>query len=412
MRGYTVKKDKRYYAVIYEGIDPATGKERRRWYPAGTRKIDAERLVTELVKQKNDGDYRAPDKITLGAYLTERWLPVQQGRLRPSTYDSYRRNIEIHVVPRIGGVPIRRLNPEDLDAFYAELLAGGRRDGEGGLGVKTVRYIHLMLRKALADAARKGTVPRNVATLADAPKLSAAPKREMKVWEAAQLRSFLDAGRSNRLHPAFFLAAHTGMRRGEILGLRWCDVDLDARRLSVRQAVVSVAYEVMVSPVKTATARRTIDLDERTVAELRAWRKRQSEERLALGLGRDDVGLAFSRPEGTPTHPDFFSQTFDRLVARSGLPVIRLHDLRHAHASLLLKAGVPVKVVSERLGHANPAFTISVYQHVIPGMQAEAAATFSDLLYGTSDRDVDGSPSRDERERSNEHEPGPGAAHA
>lgn len=387
MRGYTVKKGNHYYAVVYEGIDPGTGKEKRRWYPAGARKADAQRLVTELVKQKNDGDYRAPDRITLGTYLTERWLPIQQGRLRPSTYDSYRRNIELHVVPRIGAIPIRRLAPEDLDALYADLRTHGRRDGEGGLSVKTVRYIHLMLRKALADAARKGTVPRNVATLADAPKLSAAPRRPMKVWEAEQLRFFLDGCRSNRLHPAFHLAAHTGMRRGEILGLRWCDVDLGVRRLAIRQTVVSVAYKITVSDVKTASARRSIDLDERTIATLRSWRKKQMEERLALGLGRDDAGLVFARPDGAPLHPDFVSQTFDRLVARLKLPAIRLHDLRHTHASLLLRANVPVKVVSERLGHTNPSFTISTYQHVMPGMQAEAATTFSDLLYGEEPED-------------------------
>jgi integrase len=168
----------------------------------------------------------------------------------------------------------------------------------------------------------------------------------------------------------------------DVLGLRWIDVDLDAKRLSVRQARVSVAYEVAVSDVKTPTGRRTIDLDDRTVAELRAWRKRQREDRMALGLGRDDAGLMFTKPDGAPLHPDFFSQTFDRFVVRSDLPVIRLHDLRHTHATLLLKAGVPVKVVSERLGHASPAFTMTVYQHVLPGMQAEAAGMFSDLVFG------------------------------
>ena len=381
MRGYTAKKGNNYYAVIYEGVDPVTGKERRRWYAAGPRKADAQQLVTELMKRKNDGEYRPPDRVTLGSYLTDRWLPTKRAQLRLSTFDSYRRNIKLHVIPRIGQIPLQRLTPEDLDSLYAT-LAEERANGRRGLAPKTIHSIHQMLHKALADAERKGSVVRNVAALADPPKLSSAKKRAMRVWDAEQLRLFLDGIEEHRFHPAYYLAASTGMRRGEVLGLQWRDVDLDARRLSVNQAIISVAYAVQISDVKTGTGRRTIDLDPRTVTVLRSWRKRQLEERLALSETYEDYGLVFARPEGTPIHPDQFSQTFDRIVARSGLPVIRLHDLRHGHASLLLKSGVPVKVVSERLGHATPAFTMTVYQHVLPGMQAEAATTFANLVFG------------------------------
>jgi integrase len=386
MRGYTVKKGRQYYAVLYEGIDPATGKERRRWVPGGPKRGDAERLLTELVKRNNDG-YRAPaDRIRFGDYLTERWLPLQQAQLRPSTFDSYRRNLELHVIPAIGRIPLQKLAPEDLDTLYAHLLTKGRRNGPGGLSVKTVRSIHLIIHKALKDALRKGSVIRNVADAADPPKLSSAKRPEIKVWAAEELRAFLDMIAAHRLYAAFHLTSHTGMRRGEVLGLRWSDIDLDAGRLSVRQAVISVAYELQLSDVKTGSGRRSIDLDTDTVGVLRRWRKGQTEERLVQGAAYADHGLAFSKATGEPIHPDIFSQTFDRAVVRSGLPVITLHDLRHTHASLLLKAGVPVKVVSERLGHASPAFTMSVYQHVIPGMQAEAAAVFAHTISGRSRR--------------------------
>jgi len=381
MRGYTVKKGKQYYAVVYEGIDPATGKERRRWIPAGPRRGDAEKLVTDIVKRKNDGQRTPHGKTTLGEYLTEKWLPLQQSRLRPSTYDDYRRMIRLHVIPTLGRIALHKLAPEDLDSLYARLLRSGRRDGkDGGLGVKTVRKVHLVLHKALSDATRKGSVVRNVASIADPPKLSSAKRSEIKFWTADQLRTFLDQVKNNRAFAALFVSAHTGMRRGELLGLRWSDVQLDDARLSVHQAVISVAYEMQLSDVKTGAGRRTIDLDDRTVGVLRQWRKAQAEEKLLLGAGYHEQGLVFCRADGDPTHPDLFSQTFDRAVAKSGLPEVTLHDLRHTHASLLLKAGVPVKVVSERLGHSNPAFTISVYQHVIPGMQAEAAAIFSRLI--------------------------------
>jgi integrase len=381
LRGYTAKKGERYYAVIYEGVDPVTGKERRRWYAAGPRKADAQQLVTELMKRKIDGEYRPPDRVTLGSYLTDRWLPTKRAQVRLSTFDSYRRNIELHVIPRIGQILLQRLTPEDLDSLYAS-LAEDRANGRRGLAPKTIHSIHQMLHKALADAERKGSVVRNVASLADPPKLSSAKKRAMRVWDAEQLRQFLHGIEQHRLCPAFHLAASTGMRRGEVLGLLWRDVDLDARRLSVSQALVSVAYTAQIADVKTGSGRRTIDLDDRTISILRAWRKRQLEERLALGANYEDHGLVFTRPEGSWVHPDLFSKTFDRMVAASGLPVIRLHDLRHGHASLLLKSGVPVKVVSERLGHATPAFTMTVYQHVLPGMQAEAASTFANLVFG------------------------------
>lgn len=338
--------------------------------------------ATELVKRRNDGDYRAPEKITLGAYLTDKWLPAQRAQLRPSTLDSYERNVRLHVIPRLGNVALQQLAPEDLDGFYGELLSGGRRDGGGGLSHKTVRYIHGILHKALADAQRKGTVLRNVAALADTPKLSSSKKREMRVWNAGELRDFLLGVADERAYAAFFLAAHTGMRRGEVLGLRWDDVDLDKARMSVRQAIISVAYQVKVSDAKTGTGRRTINLDARTVEVLRKWRKKALAERMLVGPAFTDNDLVFPRPDGTPTHPDAFSQAFDRAVVRLGLPIITLHDLRHTHATLLLRAGVPVKVVSERLGHANPAFTLTVYQHVIPGMQEEAASLFSELIFG------------------------------
>lgn len=385
MRGHIVKRRSRYYAVIYEGTDPATGKGRHRWYPAGETRRDAEKVLADLVKRHHDGDYRAPDRITLGDYLTERWLPIKRAQLRQSTFNSYQANIANHVVPGIGAIPLQRLSPEDLDKFYARLLVEGKLNGDGGgLSVKTVRYIHGILRKALADAMRKGSVQRNVADLADPPKLSSAPKPQMKVWTAEQLREFLDGIRDHELYPAFYLAANTGMRRGEILGIRWEDIDLQHRRLSVRQTVLNIEYKIVIADVKTPMSRRTVDLEPRTIAVLKQWKRDQLEQRVALGLRPKDDSLVFAKEDGTPIHPDSYSQHFQRLVAAATVPRIRPHDLRHTHATILLKAGVPAKVVSERLGHANVAFTMSVYQHVLPGMQADAAHIFAKVVFGDS----------------------------
>ena len=382
MRGYTAKKGDRYYAVIYEGIDPATGKEKRRWYAAGPRKADAERMVTDLVKRRNDGDYRVPEKLTLGEYLVGKWLPVQRSQLRASTFHSYERTVDLHIVPTLGKIQMSRLLPEDLDVLYAKLLEDGRRNKRGGpLSPASVRYVHRVLRKALGDAVRKGTLARNPAALADPPKAAAEiDGSEMHVWKAAELASFLGAISGERLFPAYHLSACTGMRRGEVLGLRWADLDLASKRLSVRQALIAVAYEMRFSDVKTAAGRRTIDINHSDVDVLTSWRRRQAEERLLVGPGWEEHGLVFCRPDGQPIHPERLSRTFDQLVARHGLPSIRLHDLRHTHASLLLKDGVPIKVVSERLGHASATFTMNTYQWLLPGMQAEAAAAFERIL--------------------------------
>lgn len=386
MRGSIQKKGQKWYAVVYDGVNPETGNYRRRWVPAGTRRGDAEKLLADLVKRSHQGETVVSEKLTLAQYLTTKWLPVQETRLRTSTYDSYRRNIELHVIPALGQRQLDQLTVEDIDLFYARLLKNGRKKkspgekGEArGLSPKSVHNIHVMLNKALGDAARKGTVIRNVVALADAPSLQARKRPEIKAWDISQLVAFLDAISPHRMAPAFHFAAHTGMRRGEILGLRWRDLDLDAGRVSVRQALVSVAYEVSISDVKTGTSRRTIDIDTGVVQVLQDWWKTRTEER--DGSEPTEHDLVFVKGDGTSMHPDIFSQLFDRTVAKIDVPAISLHDLRHTHATLLLKAGVHVKVVSERLGHANVAFTMNVYQHVLPGMQAEAADTFALLIH-------------------------------
>jgi integrase len=226
------------------------------------------------------------------------------------------------------------------------------------------------------DATRRGLMVRNVAVDAHAPKRRSSETTELRAWNAQQLRAFLDLAETHRLFPAFWLAANTGMRRSELLGLRWDDLDLDATRLSVNRALISVAYELHESAGKTRNSRRMIDLDTKTVTILRDWQEDQQCEHEKLGIEHEN-GYVFTKPDGGPVHPDVFRQTFDRLVARAGVPRIRLHDLRHTHATLLLKERIPTKVVSERLGHATPAFTMVTYQHV---MQAEAARVFAGLL--------------------------------
>jgi integrase len=230
MKGYVARKGDRWYAVIYEGLDPVTGRERRSWHAAGTERADAERFAARLAGERNGPDNEARS-LSFGAYLTTRWLPGKRLVLATSTYDGYRRKIERHILPALGTVGLRRLRPNHLEALYEELLHP--TDGHAALAPKTVYEIHLVIRGALGDAVRRGMISRNVAAVAHAPRLRSIPKVEQQAWTADQLRAFLRAAMGHRLFPALWLAATTGVRRSELLGLKWSDVDLGAATMSV-----------------------------------------------------------------------------------------------------------------------------------------------------------------------------------
>lgn len=367
-----------WYVVVDRGRD-RNGKRRQKWHGGFRTRKEAEAARARIVNEINTGTYVAPTGATLEEYVRKDWLPTSRERLKATTWDSYSRNLELHVLPRMGSVALHRLSPTSLNSLYAELLARGRiRDGNG-LSPRTVAYIHTILRKALQDAVDARLIPQNPADGARPPRPEKGGNRELRFWTPEELRQFLDHTRDSRLYPAWHLAAMTGMRRGEVLGLRWSDVDIERRRLTVRHSLVSVAYEVHETTPKSHRA-RVVDLDTATVDLLDEQRTRQSADREAWQEDYEDSGLVFSREDGSPIHPDSLSKQFEAAVTRSGVPRIRLHDLRHTHATIALQAGVPVKVISERLGHESAAFTLQQYAHVMPGMQADAAARVADLV--------------------------------
>jgi integrase len=204
----------------------------------------------------------------------------------------------------------------------------------------------------------------------------------MLFWTRDELRRFLDLMDGDRYRPAFLFLATTGCRRSEALGLRWCDVDLEAGRASIRQTVTLIRHRIHVASRTKTGKGRMIELDADTVACLRSWRARQAQERLALGAGYEENDLVFCHPDGRPYNPDRFSRKFDRRIERWGLRRIRVHDLRHTWAVLALQAGVHIKVVSERLGHSSIAVTADIYSHVLPAMQADAAEKVAGLIFG------------------------------
>lgn len=353
---------------------------------------DAAAALRVALVATHRGEWIEPSKQPTAEYL-ETWLAGL--RVAPSTLASYRKNIRLHVTPYIGSVPLASLTSARIKALYRMLETSGRADhrqGEG-LSARTVRYVATILRAALAEAVAAGMLARNPADpeRAKPPTAKEARAPEMHPWTAAQLAAFLAwSAEHSQLHAAWHVLAMTGMRRGELLALRWRDLDLDAATASVRRSagVVRVKGQgvtITEGPTKTGKP-RVIDLDPATVALLRAHRRERGT--MALQLARDGA-LVFGDHEGRHRHPERFSRMFAQTLARCRKQLgdvapqtIRLHDLRHTHATLMLAKGEPVKVVSERLGHASPTVTLSVYAHVLPGDQRAAAARFAALIGG------------------------------
>ena len=273
-------------------------------------------------------------------------------------------------MPRLGHVPLQRLTTARVGAFYGELVASGGQHGRP-LSPKTVRYVHTTLRRALRDAVADGLVARNVAAQARAPR---ARRVELHTWTAVQVGTFLASVREDRLYPAWLLLATLGIRRGELLGLRWIDADLTTGRIAIRHTLVMVDGKPAMAEPKTAKGRRSLTLEPVVLDALRAHRTRQAAERLAWGADYTDSGLVITTEDGRPMHPETLSGLFVRQAKQAGLPQIRLHDLRHSVASILLARGVHPKVVSELLGHATIALTLDTYSHIIPSLQQEAAS--------------------------------------
>lgn len=339
-----------------------------RRYVSGRSRADVVRRLDEL-KREGAGGFATGE--TVGQFL-ERWVAAVKPRLRAATWREYDRHRRDYW-SLIAKVPLTRLTPAQVESAMAKLL-------ERGLSAQTVRHARSTLRRALHDAMRDGLVTRNVAALARPPRLQ---RREMRALTPAEVDRLLRGTADTTHGPLFAVAVGSGLRLGELLGLRWSDVDLEARQLTVRRALTRAdGGGWTFDEPKTARSRRTVMLPAVAVDGLRRQRARQAEERLAAGAAwQDQDGLVFTDALGRPLQPSAVSHAFRDAAERLGLPV-RLHDLRHTAASLLLAAGVPLKVVSETLGHSSIAITADVYSHVTPDLKREAADAMDRALSG------------------------------
>jgi integrase len=264
-----------------------------------------------------------------------------------------------------------------LQGLYGDLLSEGRSDGGGGLSARTVAYIHRTLKKSLSDAVAWGLIGINPASGLVPPRVQ---QEERVVWTPRELGVFLGSVIDDELELAWWLLATTGMRRGEVLGLRWSDIDLDLGLLTVSRAAVVVRHEVTSSPPKTRRSRRIVPIDSQIQHVVRRHRARQAEHRLRGVWPVPDSDLVFTWPDGRTIHPTWLTKRFTKVASRAGLPRIRLHDLRHSFATAALAAGVQPRIVSDLLGHSTVAFTLDTYGHALPGSHLDAITRVAEAI--------------------------------
>ena len=372
MRGSVVKKNDRWYVVI-EDKDPATGARKRRWHSGFRTKREAQAVCNELVVAMQRGDYLQANRQTVGEFVQE-WLATIAPTVRPATLDKYERDLRAHVVGHIGCVALTKLDGSALNRLWAELALSGKKTAKPGgvpqgLSAKSVENVAMTVHRLLRDAVRWGRIAKSPADMADPPKRSAT-HRPIMAWQSDTVRTFLELTRDDAEWPLWVLLATTGLRRGEALGLRWSDVDLDVGRAQIVQTVTAIGWQIHIGQPKTQAGKRPIALDPLTVCVLRDHRAR-----LVAGGSVAFDGLVFASDSGGPVHPEHMYQAFKRAVLRHKLPRIPLHGLRHTWATIALQSGVHPRVVQERLGHSNIAITLQTYSHVLPTMHDEAAAT-------------------------------------
>jgi integrase len=383
MRGHIRRRGVQSWELKYD-TDRADG-ERRTVYRSfkGTRR-QAQTELNRLLARVADGGHIDPSWLTVGEYLRDRLEQWQaMGAITPGTAQRYGQLIEGQIIPHIGTRLLQKLSTQDIERWHATLMARGRRGrngrphGEGGLNARTIGHAHRVLRKALGEAARHGLVLRNVCTLERPPKLTA---NEIRILSAQQVEALPALIRGHALETPTLVALHTGLRRGELLALRWGDVDLEAETIRVRQSLEETRSGLRFKPPKSKAGVRDVTLPTVACAVLQAHRKRELERRLALGQGRPGAGdLVFPAWDGTPQSPNMFGVYWGRLAKQLGLGV-SFHALRHTHASWLIHLGLDVVTISKRLGHSSPAITLQVYAHLFHKDDRKAAAAINAAL--------------------------------
>ena len=354
------RKDGRWAGSVHIGYQD--GKRVRKHVLGHTRKEVADKLAP-LLKARDQQRPVPNQRDKLGPFLRS-WLDdTARLSLRASTYSSYDDILRLHLIPGLGRIPLAKLTPSDVQSFLNTKL-------ESGLSPRRVQYLHAVLRRALGMAERWGLVSRNVAKLVDAPRV---PHHEIEPLTPEEARRLIEAAADDRLRALWVTALGTGLRQGELLALRWEDVDLEGRKLRVRHTLARVDGKLKLLEPKTDRSRRSVSRPDVVVTALRAHRTRQRMERLVAGSRWQDTGHVFATTIGTPLEAARVTRSFALALERAGLPHIRFHDLRHAAATFLLAQGFTLEDVKNLLGHSSIVLTSNTYGHVLEGRQQQVA---------------------------------------
>ena len=336
----------------------------------GATRGEAQRLLTQALREHQQGLPVTDTRLTVGTYLA-RWLAdTHKPSVRPLTYRRDEQIVRLHLLPELGRTRLTKLTPDQVQHLLNAKL-------ESGLSACSCWHIHAVLRTALNHALRWGLIPRNVASLTRPPRV---PKAEIKPFDPTEARAFLEAARGHRLEAVFVLAMATGLRQGELLGLRWEDVDLEAGTLAVRHALQVIGRVSTLVEPKSLTSRRTIVLPAIAVSALKSHRQRQVQERLAAGPGWVEGDFVFASSRGRPLAPSWVYRSFKKVLKDDDMRDIRFHDLRHTTATLLLVQGVSPRVAMQMLGHSQVSLTLNTYSHCVPGLLEDAAERLDAVL--------------------------------
>lgn len=370
MKGHIRERSPGKWAIVLDvgEPDPVTGKKKRKWHSFTGTKRQAQSECARLITEIASGGYVEPTKQTVAEFFAE-WLAFVRPTVTPKTHQRYAEICQKNLAPLIGEIALAKLKTDKIDAAFAKALTQGRRQSSGGLSPRTVHHMRRVLIKALGQAVTWDRLSKNPATASTPPKIE---RTKMLAYDAGQTAELLEALRPTRMIMPVLLAVMCGMRRGEILALRWRDVDFAHASLAVRESAEQVGTVVRYKETKSGKT-RNVAMSVTVFEAMRAHRASQAEEQLRIGVRPDDESFVVAQADGRPLKPVSLTHEWTRLLAKTSLPRIRFHDLRHTHASQMLAAGVHPKVASERLGHSTIGITLDLYSHVMPGMQADAA---------------------------------------
>jgi integrase len=383
MRGHIRKRGERSWELKYDlGLDPRTGKRVIKYQNIKGTKREAQAKLAELIASVTKGSHVEPSKITVAEFVRDRidqWEAA--GKISARTAARYRELTENQIVPFIGAKVLQKLRRLDVEDWHTSLRTSGRADGKGGISPRTIGHAHRVLSKALTDAAKDHMVVNIVTKLEAAPKV---PDQEMTIAaDVPGLVAKLKAS-GGRLYVPAMLSLFTGMRRSELLALRWGRVDLQRKVIQVQDALeFTKAHGIRVKAPKSKAGRREVTLPDVLVETLQEYRKVQMELRLKLGTGKlQDDDLLFADLDGAPLSPNAVSAAWSDYARRIGMPEVTFHALRHTHASQLIDADVDIVTISKRLGHAKPDITLRIYAHLFRKDDGKAAAAINKAMQG------------------------------